>query len=187
MPQRCRFLVPGMQPREETTSTYWRASAPARALDAKLIVIPEADMEKALLAPNEDTSFPWTLLQDRNDPDYVEARYPSHEGGTAVWTRPDPPRAVHAQQMREQGILNVGETDDNYLSPAIQNIFQRASGFGAEGQDMHLRSLASMDRIVFSTEWLRDFYFKAIHKTLRIPRGKIPELFVARNNVDLAD
>ena len=88
--------------------------------------------------------------------------------------------------MREHGILTVSEVDDNYLANPRLNIFQRMQGFSPAHQMAHLKSMASMDRIVFSTDWLRDYYLKAMRKVLRIPKRQLPDPFVCRNNIALS-
>jgi glycosyltransferase involved in cell wall biosynthesis len=104
-----------------------------------------------------------------------------HEG-TAVWVRPDLARATHAKAMREQcGIRTIAETDDNYLSNPRLNIFLRVNRYDAQTADDHMKAVCSMNGIVFSTEWLRDYYYKKLRK--RFGKRAIPALFVCRNNV----
>ena len=158
---------------------YWRVEAPARAIGAKTIIVPEKDAHNEFLNPNDDGAFRWQPVDDGY------ADYPDVEG-TVVWTRPDPIRAVHADAMRQNGHLVVSEVDDNYLlrDPRM-NVFTRANNFDREMQAEHLLAMASHDRIVFSTEWLRDRYWKEMCKAF--PGKKLPEPFVCRNNIDRAD
>lgn len=160
--------------------TFWRADAPAQAIGANLCVIPEDQAEKIIGWPQDEGPFQWRINENEDGCDY-----PAHEGA-AVWIRPDPHRAFHAGFMREHGILTISEVDDNYLSNPKLNLFQRMQKFGPAGQMAHLKSMASMDRIVFSTEWLRDYYLKKFRKVLRIPKRQMPEPFICRNNIDQA-
>lgn len=111
----------------------------------------------------------------------LQACYPDHEG-VAVWTRPDLARATHAKALREQGCRIVSEVDDNYLSNPNQNIFMRAAGTEWKDQVDHMKSLASMDSVIFSTAWLRDTYDKAFKK--QFGKNSLPEMHVCGNHVD---
>lgn len=157
---------------------YWRVEAPAKAIGAKLCILPESDAA-AILQNTGQEAFRWELGEGD-----TPAVYPDHEG-TAVWTRPDPLRAAHLVAMREAGILTVSEVDDNYISNAKLNIFTRTNKWNSTHHRFHLGSMASADRIVFSTEWLRDRYWKPMKQTWR--KDELPETFVCRNNVDEAD
>ncbi len=159
---------------------------PAKAIGAKVQIIQAEQAERALLEPNDDTPFPWQLWQSQSNPDFVEARYPEQEG-TAVFIRPDLPRAIHAQQMREQGILTVSEVDDNYLSNPRLSIFFRQTGFSKEERRAHLHALMSTDRIVFSTDLLRDLYVRYMKDAFNTKTKLLPEMFVCRNNIDVND
>lgn len=143
-------------------------------------------MERALLYPNDDTPFPWQLLRDRYDPDYHEARYPAHEG-TAVFIRPDPPRAIHAEQMRGQGILTVSEVDDNYMANEQLNIHLRESEWSKLDRAKHLHSMIACDRMVFSTAHLRDLYLRYMKDAFNVKTRQLPEMFVCRNHIDVND
>jgi hypothetical protein len=179
----------------------WRVEWPARALGAKLAAIPEDDAEKALLAPNMTTPFPWamrmreaggavTLVGDgeqwaaftagRPRVEEAEAVFPELEGA-AVFTRPCLARATLALMLRKQGRLTVAETDDNYFAPDRQNIVSRHNAAGEKGFDLHAKAMASMERNVFSTAWLRDRYYREYRR--RFGGKDLPEPFVARNCV----
>lgn len=84
--------------------------------------------------------------------------------------------------MREQhGIRTIAELDDNYVSNPKLNLALRTQGAGDEGKLMHLKSVCSMSAIVFSTHWLRDYYWRVIRDTF----GATPhlQLYVCRNHV----
>ncbi len=89
--------------------------------------------------------------------------------------------------MRELGILTVAEVDDNYLSNPNLNIFMRQSGYRKEDQEAHARAMASMDRVVFSTELLRDIYWAHFKQMFGVKDKHLPEPFVCRNNIDVND
>jgi glycosyltransferase involved in cell wall biosynthesis len=179
----------------------WRVAWPAQALGAKVAAIPEADAEKALQEPNMASPFPWamrmretngreTLIGDgeqwaaftatRPKVRTAEALFPDLEGA-AVFTRPCLARATLALMMRQQGTLTVAETDDNYFAPDRQNIVQRTNALGEKGFDLHAKAMASFDRNVFSTAWLRDRYYREYKR--RFGGKELPEPFVARNHV----
>ena len=136
---------------------FWRVEAPAKAIGAKQLIVTEEEANRDFLEPNNDGGFRW---QPEND---GFATYPDVEGNV-VWTRPDGIRAVHADAMRQNGHLIVAELDDNYIADPMLNIFTRANHYDREKQAEHLTATASFDRIVFSTEWLRDHYWKAMRK-----------------------
>lgn len=142
---------------------YWRVLAPAKAIGAQVVRIDTDDANEYLI-------------------DKPEVVYGVHEG-TGVWTRPDTIRARHALGFEEHGLMTVAELDDNYLSPVHQNIFMRVNKYGEKGQQAHLRAVSTFQRVVFSTEWLRDRY----HKALKKQGGHVPELHVCQNHVDLDD
>jgi hypothetical protein len=183
------------------SDSTWRVEWPAAALGARVAAIPEADAEKALLAPNMTTPFPWamrlrdpggavTLVGDKEQwnlytagrPQVMEAEalFPELEGA-AVFTRPCLARATLALMIRRQGTLTVAETDDNYFAPDRQNIVSRFNAAGEKGFDLHAKAMASMARNVFSTAWLRDRYLREYRR--RFPGKGLPEPFVARNCV----
>jgi glycosyltransferase involved in cell wall biosynthesis len=159
--------------------TFWRVEAPAKAVGGRAVIVPEADAQTVFSYPQADGPFPWSFTPEA---DVIDIDYPEHRG-TAVWTRPDPMRAVHIAAMRHLGVLTVAEVDDNYLSNPRLNIFMRVNRLTEETQRLHLESLASADRAVFSTVWLRDHYMRSL-KQAGLPQ---PEPFVCRNNIDRAD
>lgn len=159
-----------------TADIYWRAEMPAKHLGIRHVVMNPQEAHDAFERPNRKTKFPWTVTE-------AGANYPKQEGEIAVWTRPSVNAAIHAACMASKGIRCVAEVDDNYLSNPRQNIFMRQNNFDAAARHRHMASFASMDAIVFSTEWLRDEY----HKTFKEEKARVPDLFVARNNVDLED
>lgn len=153
----------------------WRVYSPARAIGANVCSIPERGGWYAVTQPNDDTEFPWS----QNDEGLAE--YPNHEGA-AVWIRPDLARATHAKAMRElHGIRTIAETDDNYLADKKHNIYMRENGFSAKDRLDHMKAVASMDAMVFSTGWLRDFYWRELGK--QFGKRRLPETFVCRNHV----
>jgi hypothetical protein len=155
---------------------YWRTLAPCRVLGAHARLIPEKGGWYAVTQPNDDSEFPWT--QDETG----LATYPAHQGSTAVWVRPDLARATHAKAMRQlHGIRVIAETDDNYLADGNQNIYMRENGFGPKERLEHMKAVASMDAMVFSTDWLRDYYWKQLRA--EFGRGRLPDAFVCRNHV----
>ncbi len=89
--------------------------------------------------------------------------------------------------MREQGILIVGEVDDNYLSNPRLNVFMRANEWSRQAAKDHARALLLMDRVVFSTEVLRDIYWDQFKYLFKTKGKRLPEPFVCRNNLDVAD
>jgi hypothetical protein len=182
--------------------TTWRADWPAAAIGARTVAIPEAQVDEALTGPNDATPFPWHFeaRTEQGKTERIESRaqwhafaarrprlvflgweFPALEG-TAVFTRPCLARATIAKAMRKGGTLTIGETDDNYFAPNRQNIVLRESGYGEAGFDLHAKAMASMDRNIFSTAWLRDRYRREYRRRF----GKdaaLPEPFVCRNCV----
>jgi hypothetical protein len=162
---------------------YWRVLAPARAVGAKPVLIPEEGGYFALTQPNDDTAFRWRFDPAADD-GYID--YLDHEGDTAVWIRPDLARATHAKAMREQlGLRTVAETDDNYLADKRFNIYMRTNGFDVKLRRDHMRAMASMDAMVFSTVWLRDLYWremKAEFRKERLAGWSPPEMHICRNH-----
>jgi glycosyltransferase involved in cell wall biosynthesis len=157
---------------------WWRVEAPAKAIGAKTLIVPEADATRDFLQPNDDGTFRWQPVEDGF------ANYPDVEG-SVVWTRPDGIRATHADAMRQNGHLVISEVDDNYLADPKLNIFTRVNRYDRKAQAEHLTAMASHDRIVFSTEWLRDRYWKQMRKAF--PGKRLPEPLVCHNNIDEAD
>jgi len=153
---------------------YWRVTAPARAIGAKSVQIPDENGYSIVMEPNTDSMFPWAV-----EPDIW---YGALEGSACVWTRPDPSRAIHALAMKETyGVRTVAEVDDNYLSDTKFNIYMKSNGFTPEHRFAHLKSIASMDAAIFTTEWLRDEYWREIKKAFRgFPK---PEMFVCGNHL----
>jgi len=158
---------------------FWRVEGPAEAIGARLCIVPESEAQEDFGSHGGHT-FRWTIP---DDPEAPPAEYPDNEGA-AIWIRPDPLRAAHIEAMKAQGILTLSEVDDNYIADPNKNIFTRAHNFTAEIHLQHLASMASTDRIVFSTEWLRDHYMKALRKIW--PKNQLPEPFVCHNNIDQA-
>lgn len=171
-----------------TSDYYWRVLAPAKATAAKACLVPEGGGYYAMSFPNEDTSFRWRFDPDQ-DTNYIQ--YLDHEGEAAVWIRPDLTRATHAKAMREQlGIRTIAETDDNYLGNPRLNVFMRSNGFNHVARLAHMKAVASMDAIVFSTVWLRDHYHQQIRRAFRSERKagwKQPDMYVCRNHCPEAD
>lgn len=154
--------------------------APASAIGAKTVQIPEDGGYYAITQPNDDTVFPWTV-----EP---EITYGALEGRAAVFTRPDPPRAMHAQAMQQvYGVRTVAEVDDNYLSPTKFNIYMKSNGFSAKHRMSHLKSVSSMSAAIFTTEWLRDYYWKQIKREFGGGGFRLPEMHVCGNHLYLAD
>jgi hypothetical protein len=88
--------------------------------------------------------------------------------------------------MRElHGIRTIAETDDNYLADKKHNIYMRENGFSAKDRLDHMKAVASMDAMVFSTGWLRDFYWRELGK--QFGKRRLPETFVCRNHVFVDD
>jgi len=156
---------------------YWRVTAPARSMGAKTCLIPEMGGAHHVCTPNEEEHFPWGMDEDHN------SSYPAHEGGAAVWTRPDLLRAIHARAMAQQhGIRTVSESDDNYMSNVKFNIYMKSNGFGEDHRMKHLQAMASHDACIFSTAYLRDAYHKAFKEAL--DRRHVPtEMYVVENHV----
>jgi len=156
---------------------FWRVEGPAEAIGARLCIVPESEAQEDF-ATLEGKTFHWTIP---DDPEAPPAEYPDHEGA-AIWTRPDALRAAHIEAMKAQGILTLSELDDNYIADPNKNIFTRANEFNEHIHREHMAAMASTDRIVFSTRWLQDYYWKAL-KQIWKPKD-LPEPFVCRNNID---
>ena len=182
---------------------YWRCEAPAREIGAKQTIVPEADFERVVTTPNNDTDFPWRMRVRANGLDVyadtaeewimvgppgemeeIETVYPEHEG-TAVWIRPDVARGVHMRSMSEQhGLRVLSEVDDNYLTNPNLSLFLRQQGWTEETRRTHLKGVAAAHGVIFSTEDLRDVYWKGIRK--RWGRCNL-EMHVCRNHVAADD
>ena len=154
----------------------WRVELPVRHTGSKLVVMNEKLANKVLIEPNEGGKFPWRETEEGSE-------YPNHEG-TAIWTRPDMTRAVHAASMGANGIRTLAEVDDNYLSKPSQNFFMHYNDYDAVSRSLHMKVFASFDGIIFSTNWLRDEYVKAYRKDLK---HKARDVHVCRNHVDPED
>ena len=181
----------------------WRSESPCYLLDGKMNVIPEEGGYYALTQPNHDSAFRWELLvthengaeekviSDVRWKDLCDSRaritsvkeiFPDHEG-TAVWTRPDICRATHAKAMREQhDIRTVCEVDDNYLTDPKFNYFMRVNNWSKTDRLDHMKAVCSMSAIVTSTEWLRDYYWKALTK--EFGKKLVPPIHVCGNHID---
>lgn len=154
---------------------YWRVLAPARAIGAKTCLIPEMGGFYAVTQPNDDTEFRWS--QDEKG----LTTYPDLEGD-AVWIRPDLARASHAKAMRQlHGVNTIAETDDNYLADRKHNIYMRENGFSDKDRMDHMKSVASMNAIVYSTDWLRDFYYRQLVDAFG--KKRLPPMHVCQNHV----
>lgn len=181
----------------------WRAEYPAAAVGGKVERILEDGAERLLEYPHNRRPFRWwinavtvdgmtTVIKTkrewerftREQPAVVDAKviYPDHEGSAAVFIRPDLARAILARSMRERdGIRTLAEVDDNYVSNPRWNLALRSQGWDKTGMVAHMKALASMNGIVFSTAWLRDYYRRKMEGRF----GKLPglEWHVCRNNV----
>lgn len=186
-----------------SNDTWFRCEAPAEAVGGRVAYLRERSLDRAVTHPNTNTGIPWrmefqtgqgvvtasskrayeALRKTRLVYENVDVVFPKHEG-VAVWTRPCGRRAVLAQMMRNQGIVTVAETDDNYFSEAKFMLRQRQIGWNDEAMEIVCRAMASMDRNVFSTEWLRDRYHKEYRK--RLGKQHLPDMFVCRNHIPRA-
>lgn len=158
----------------------WRVETPAKALGARTIIMPEVGAAYCLMRPNMDSEFNWIQNDDGT------AWYPQIDG-PVVWTRPDLARATHARMMSQLGHRCVAEVDDNYLNPAKSksgykfNYYMVANGFDETARLDHMKSCASMDGLIVTTEWLRDEYHKAFKRQF----DHSPPIYVCGNHVDL--
>jgi hypothetical protein len=158
---------------------YWRVTGPAKAIGAKPILIPEIGGAYSILTPNDDTEFRWSM-DAKADKDFIH--YPDVEGSSVVWTRPDLWRATHSKAMKEQlGLRTVAETDDNYLSQAKFNIYMKSNGFDATNRKQHVQAMASHEVNIYSTEWLRDTYWREMRSLYEAKM--LPEAHVVGNHV----
>lgn len=151
---------------------WWRCEVPAKVIGGKVAAIPEDIGGRLLTKPNDGDVFPWHETDEG-------AEYPRHEGA-AVWVRPDSPRVIHSVAMAEQGFRQVAEVDDNYLSNPRFNLYMRQNRMDAKGRLNHLLALASMDAVIFSTDWLMGEYEEAFEKEAHLT----PELHVVGNHID---
>lgn len=184
-----------------TNDTWFRCEAPADAVGGRVSYITDAQIDRATMYPNRDTGLPWhaefttpdgntyvaetkkawnELSRGRLAYTDVRVAFPEHEGA-AVWTRPDGRRALLASFMRNEGIVTIAETDDNYMADKWWNLHQRQVDWSDEAKDVVCRAMASMDRNVYSTSWLRDRYFKEFKR--RLGKQNLPEMFVCRNHI----
>lgn len=153
--------------------------------------------------PNTSQEFPWLMKGTYDDGTPAEiwskeeweqactdhgqlidahVEYPNHEGDAAVFTRPLAWLASHMIEMKSQGIRVSAEVDDNYISAASLNAFMKKAGYDQNSRDEHMRSVASADALILSTEYLRDAYWKGLKD--EFGKQHLPELFVCRNHVD---
>lgn len=138
-----------------SNDTYWRVEVPAKAIGAKVNMIPFATGRRELDNPgvSADRSFRWYETEEG-------AGYPDHEGA-AVFTRPDQARAAHALTMRADGARVVAETDDNYFAPRDQNIAMRIR-HDNDSARLFRDAIACFDALVTTTKELRDQVWKAL-------------------------
>ena len=139
---------------------YWRVLSPAATIGANVVQIPAERATDLLVGTPERV-------------------YETHSGA-GIWTRPDTVRARQAIQFEEYGFLTLAELDDNYLSKSNLNLFMRMNAY--DGQRRHLKALSVFQRVVFSTDWLRDRYYRAFKEL-----GRMPLLHVCRNHANLDD
>lgn len=188
----------------EANDVYWRCEAPASVVGGRVANLYAKTLDRSCTQPNRDTELPWRaefttpqgiltastkkawqdLARGRLVYSDVNVIFPEHEGA-AVWTRPCGRRSLLAQYMRREGILTVAETDDNYFADKWWNLHQRQVGWDDSAKDVVCRAMASMDRNIFSTAWLRDRYLKEYRE--RLGKQNLPELFVCRNHIPRAD
>ncbi len=160
---------------------YWRVESPAKCVGAKLCRIDEATGGRDLLTPNEDGDFRWRETEEGSE-------YPELEGA-AVFTRPCQIRTIHALSMKEtHGARISAELDDNYLTDAKFNLHIRET-YRAEPYTPveHMKALLGFDAVIFSTDWLRDNYYKKYREMMRARPKHLPEFHVCGNHVDPDD
>lgn len=184
----------------------WRVESPADAVGATVRYIPDGKGWERVFWPNTGKDFPWTIRGRYEDGKAAAIRtrgeweratnghtalldakvdYPNQVGEAAVFTRPLAWLASHMMEMRSQGIRVLAEVDDFYLASASQNIFTKKAAQKLKWEDYiddHARSICVGDGIIFSTEHLRDLYWKALRKMFG--KSVLPEMFVCRNYVD---
>jgi hypothetical protein len=202
-------LAPGAPPatgvatwyvQKGSNDTWFRCDAPAAEVGGSVSYIKERNLDRGVQFPNRDTGIPWLirflteegfrvadtkasyleLCKGHQKWSDLEVVFPEHQGA-AVWTRPCGARGILAQAMREQGILTVAETDDNYFADAKFLLRNRQVGWGDKQMETVCRSMCSMDRNVFSTSWLRDRYWKEYKA--RLGKQHLPEMLVCRNHI----
>lgn len=143
-------------------------------------MLPEVGAAYSLMRPNTDSGFHWIQADDGT------AVYPQIDG-PVIWTRPDLARATHARMLSQLGHRCLAEVDDNYLNPAKStsgykfNYFMVSNGFTPEARLDHMKSCASMDGVIVTTEWLRDRYWRAFRDQFDYS----PPIYVCGNHVDL--
>jgi len=136
-------------------------TSPAKTIGANTVTVDGDDAKEQLRRP--------------------EDLYKDHQG-VPIWTRPDAVRGRQAIMFEEHGFLTVAEIDDNSLSDHYLNYFMRVNEMTSDVRRCHLKAMSVFQRVVFSTDWLRDRYFKAFRDL-----GRLPELVVCRNHADLDD
>ncbi len=162
--------------------------------------------------PNTHTEFPWRLAVTETNgtqavfdtaegwQTYAEggghlrvatsmAEFPTLTGEPVVFARPSRAQEALAKALRMQGVRTLAETDDNYFANPNMNIFSREDPEYALKQRIHAVALASMHACVFSTDWLRDRYFKEFEARFKVEglskKQWLPESFVCRNHMPL--
>lgn len=184
---------------------WWRAEAPAAAVGGRVARIEEADVVDTFAFPNTDKAMPWRFLIGEDGKQRVidsraswesfnavprtltslVAQFPEQDG-PAVFTRPCIARATLGKAMRLEGIRTIAETDDNYFADPRYNLFARTNMPTEKTRrlihEMHAKAMASMGVNVFSTEWLRDRYWKEYKQ--RFGTQGLPEMHVCRNSID---
>lgn len=172
-------------------------------VDAKVLYIDDKTGAEQIGWPQTNGAFPWVMtgkfddgsparlaskkewedsLEQHNQLLDASVEYLWMEGEAAVFTRPLSWLAAHMMELRSQGVRVVAECDDNYLSDQRLNIFMRKAGWGENDREDHMRSVCVGDALIFSTEYLRDLYWKGLTK--EFPKRYLPEMFVCRNHVD---
>jgi len=163
---------------------YWRVRVPAKAVGAKLQLLPEKTATAPLSTPNAGSVFPWHMTDEG-------AHYPAQEGN-AVFTRPDQVRAAHALAMRLTDDVDrvVAEIDDNYTA---QNLTAIVSDSGRQRLDIgrldadkirvsHMKALLVFDALIVTTKYLQNTYFKAFREL-----GGKQDIHLCANHVDPDD
>jgi glycosyltransferase involved in cell wall biosynthesis len=156
-----------------SNDTYWRVEVPAKAVGAKVTLIPVASGRQEIGEPglSRKRSFRWYETEEG-------AEYPDHEGN-AVFTRPDQARATHALAMKTHGTRIVAETDDNYFAPTEQNIAMRLR-YQQDSRRLFRNALACFDALVTTTDVLRDQVWEQFEPKQR----RNMEFHVCGNHVD---
>jgi glycosyltransferase involved in cell wall biosynthesis len=156
-----------------SNDTYWRVEVPAKAVGAKVNLIPYATGRTELGEPglSRKRSFRWYETEEG-------AEYPDHEGN-AVFTRPDQARATHALTMKTHGARIVAETDDNYFAPTEQNISMRLR-YQKDSRRLYRNALALFDALITTTDVLRDQVWEQFEPKQR----RNMEFHVCGNHID---